>query len=63
MWCAAYNHNYMGHMCAKEFLDLNFNEVVIDKNIHFSRNGPKFHIITKIVALTIEIDGPTAFTQ
>ena len=31
MWCAVVNHNYMGHICAKGFLDLNFNQAVIDK--------------------------------
>ena len=31
MWCAAGNHNYMSHVCAKGFLDLNFNQAVIDK--------------------------------
>ena len=25
MWCAADIHNYMGHICAKGFLDSNFN--------------------------------------
>ena len=25
MWCAADNHNYMCHIYAKGFLDLNFN--------------------------------------
>ena len=36
MCCAADNHNYMRHICAKEFLDSNFNEAVIDKisNVH-----------------------------
>ena len=31
MCCAAGNDNYMCHTCAKEFLDSNFNEAVIDK--------------------------------
>ena len=25
IWCAADNHNYMWHICAKGFLDSNFN--------------------------------------
>ena len=25
MWCAVVNHNHMGHICAKGFLDSNFN--------------------------------------
>ena len=25
MWCAADNHNYMCYICAKGFLDSNFN--------------------------------------
>ena len=35
-------------LCAKGFLDSNFDEVVIDKIIKFSRNDPKFHIFTNI---------------
>ena len=31
MWCVAGKHNYMHHMCAKELLDSNFNQAVIDK--------------------------------
>ena len=31
MCCAADNHNYMCHTCAKEVLDSNFNEAVVDK--------------------------------
>ena len=31
MCCAADNHNYMCHVCAKEYFDLNFNDAVIDK--------------------------------
>ena len=36
MYCAADNHSYMCHTCAKKFLDSNLNEAVIDKisNIH-----------------------------
>ena len=42
IWCAAGNHNYMSHACAKGFLDSNFNEAVIDKKSKFSRNCPNF---------------------
>ena len=31
MCCAADNHNYICHTFAKDFLDSNFNEAVIDK--------------------------------
>ena len=31
MWCAADNHNYVCHICAKGIIDSNFNEAVIDK--------------------------------
>ena len=31
MWCAEDNHSYMCHICAKGFLDSNFNEAVFDK--------------------------------
>ena len=48
-WCAADNDNYMCRVCAKGFLNLNFNWAVIDKNIKFSQNCPKFHILTKII--------------
>ena len=50
----------MRHIAAKEVLDSNFNEVVI--NIKFSRNCHKFHILTKIVILKVHLDlfRPTA---
>ena len=47
MYCAADNHNYMCRICAKELLDLNFNEAVIDKISIFHEIAPKFHIFTK----------------
>ena len=31
MWCAAENHNIVGHICEKEILDSNFDEAVINK--------------------------------
>ena len=48
MLCASFNHSCMCHICATEFLDFNFNEAVIDKNINFSRNCPKFETFIKI---------------
>ena len=42
MWCAADNHNYMCHICAKGFLDLNFNYAVIDKIPNFQEITPNF---------------------
>ena len=44
MWCVADNHNYMCHVCAKEFLDSNLNEGVIDKismskTLHIRKSG------------------------
>ena len=38
MWCAADNQNYMCHICAKGFLESNFNEAVIEKNVNFLQN-------------------------
>ena len=42
MWCAADNHNYMCHICAKEFLDSNFSEAVIDKLSNFQEIASNF---------------------
>ena len=35
MWCAADIRNYTCHICAKGFLDLNFNQAVINKISNF----------------------------
>ena len=35
MCCASDNHNYMCHTCAKEILNSNFSEAVIDKISNF----------------------------
>ena len=40
MCYAAANHNYMCHTCAKEFLNSNFNEAVIDKISIFNEIAP-----------------------
>ena len=37
MWCAADNHNYTCHICAKELLHSNFNYAVIDKISIFTK--------------------------
>ena len=44
MWCGADNYNYMCHIhvCAKGFLDSNFNEAVIDKISIFHKIAPNF---------------------
>ena len=44
MWCAADNHNYMCHICAKGFLDLNFNEAVIGKMSNLQEIAQILHI-------------------
>ena len=42
MRCAADNHNFMCHICAKGFLNSNFNEAVIDKISIFQKTAPNF---------------------
>ena len=42
MWCVADNKNYMCHICAKGFLDSNFNLAVIDKISIFHKIAPNF---------------------
>ena len=49
MWCAADSNNYMCHVCAKDFLDSNFNQAVIDKISNFHKNTPNFAFSQKIV--------------
>ena len=50
MWCAADNHNYMCHICAKRFLDSNFNfKAVIDKISNFQEIAPNFTYSQKII--------------
>ena len=36
MWCVTDNHNDTCHICAKGFLDSNFNQAVINKISHFN---------------------------
>ena len=47
MWPAVDNHNCMCHICAKGFLDLNFNEAVIEKISKFREIAPKMSHIHK----------------
>ena len=42
MWCAAGNHNYMSNICAKGFLDSNFDYAVVDKISIFQEIAPHF---------------------
>ena len=42
IWCATDKHSYTCHVCAKGFLDSNFNEAVIDKVSNFHEIAPKF---------------------
>ena len=42
MWGAADIHNYVCHICAKEFLDSTFNCAVIDKISNFHETVPNF---------------------
>ena len=49
MCCAADNHNYICHTCAKEFLRFQLQLSSYWQNITFSQNCPKFRIFTKIV--------------
>ena len=44
MWCMADNHNYMCYICAKGFLDLNFNSTVFSKLSNFHEVAPISHI-------------------
>ena len=39
---AADNHNYMCHICAKEFLDSSFTNAVVDKISDFHEIAPNF---------------------
>ena len=47
MWCGADIHNYMCHICAKGFLDLNFGKAVIDKISNFHKIVPNFTFLQK----------------
>ena len=39
---AVSNHNFMSHICAKGFLDSNFNEAVINKISNYQEIAPNF---------------------
>ena len=64
MCCAADNHNYMCHTCAKEFSDSNFNQAVTDKILNFLEIAPKFHVFTVIVIFQeyMQLFRPTALS-
>ena len=47
IWYAEDNHSYMCHVCAKGFLDSNFNEAVIDKISVFQEIAPNFTYLQK----------------
>ena len=42
IWYVEDNHNHMCHICAKGFLDSNFNQAVIDKISIFHEIAPNF---------------------
>ena len=44
MLCAADNHNYMCHICAKGFLDSDFNEALINKISNFQELALISHV-------------------
>ena len=47
MSCVADYHNYMCQLCAKDFLDLKFNQAVIDKISKFHEIALNFTYFTK----------------
>ena len=48
MWCVADIHNYKCHVCAKGFLDSNFNQAVIGKISIFHEIAPNFTYSQKL---------------
>ena len=42
MWCTVDDHNHMCRICAKELLDSNFYEAVIDKISNFNEIALNF---------------------
>ena len=51
IWCAEDHHSYMCHICAKGFLDVNFNLAVIDKISIFHEIALNFTYSQKIIIL------------
>ena len=49
MCCALDNHNKMCHTCAKEFLDSNFNQAIIDKISSFHKIATNFTYSQKLL--------------
>ena len=62
MCCAADNYNYMCHTCAKEFLDSNFNQAVIDKisNFHEIAQISHIHIYRNFLKVYLQLFKPAA---
>ena len=48
MWCTEDIHNYMCHLCAKEYLDSNFNYAIIDKISNFHEITQNFTYSQKL---------------
>ena len=44
MWCATDDHSYTGHVCAKGYLDTNFNSAIIYKISSFQEIAQISHI-------------------
>ena len=44
MWCVVGSHNYMSHICAKGFLDSDFNYAVFDRISIFQKLPQISHI-------------------
>ena len=53
MHCTADNYNYTCHICAKGFLDSNFDEAVIDKISNFNELAPNFTYSQKLVIFKV----------
>ena len=49
LWCVVDDHNYLCHVCSKEFLDFNFNQAVIDNQISYIHKNCKFLSIIGII--------------
>ena len=64
MLCVVLNHIYMCQVCAEGFSNLEYIQVVIDKNIPFSQNRPPFYILIETVFcynIVKEMDQPLVF--
>ena len=53
-WCAVHDHNYyMCHICAKGFLDSNFNQAILDKISDFHKIAPNFTFSPKSFVFSV----------